>query len=106
MENRNKDFSTDSFLVEILFSKHTVISYWQVGTKGYAGLGFSPNGNMKGADIILGWVDAAGEVFIQVSSSLLLYLLTSLFFWQHQNYGIFCVVMQIFIWLIYSVSQP
>ncbi|XP_050715576.1 uncharacterized protein LOC126998176 [Eriocheir sinensis] len=36
----------------------------QAGAKGYVGLGFSPNGGMKGADIVLGWVDAAGEVFL------------------------------------------
>ncbi|XP_050714984.1 uncharacterized protein LOC126997815 [Eriocheir sinensis] len=36
----------------------------QVGAKGYVGLGFSPNGGMKGADIVLGWVDTAGKVFL------------------------------------------
>ncbi|XP_047476487.1 DBH-like monooxygenase protein 1 [Penaeus chinensis] len=34
----------------------------QVATRGYVGLGFSPNGGMKGADIVLGWVDAQGDV--------------------------------------------
>ncbi|XP_037780094.1 DBH-like monooxygenase protein 1 isoform X2 [Penaeus monodon] len=34
----------------------------QVATRGYVGLGFSPNGGMKGADIVLGWVDARGHV--------------------------------------------
>lgn len=41
--------------------------YQQVGAKGYVGLGFSPNGGMKGADIILGWVDTTGAVLLQVS---------------------------------------
>ncbi|XP_042238957.1 uncharacterized protein LOC121877254 isoform X2 [Homarus americanus] len=36
----------------------------QVATTGYVGLGFSPNGGMKGADIVLGWVDESGEVFL------------------------------------------
>ncbi|XP_050714988.1 uncharacterized protein LOC126997820 [Eriocheir sinensis] len=37
----------------------------QVAAKGYVGLGFSPNGGMKGADIVLGWVTAAGDMFLQ-----------------------------------------
>nr|XP_045616124.1 MOXD1 homolog 1-like isoform X2 [Procambarus clarkii] len=36
----------------------------QVATKGYVGLGFSSNGGMKGADIVLGWVDDSGKVFL------------------------------------------
>ncbi|XP_037779474.1 LOW QUALITY PROTEIN: MOXD1 homolog 1-like [Penaeus monodon] len=38
------------------------LSSAQVATRGYVGLGFSPNGGMKGADIVLGWVDARGHV--------------------------------------------
>ncbi|XP_042889305.1 DBH-like monooxygenase protein 1 [Penaeus japonicus] len=34
----------------------------QVATHGYVGLGFSPNGGMKGADIVLGWVDSQGNL--------------------------------------------
>ncbi|XP_071533457.1 DBH-like monooxygenase protein 1 [Panulirus ornatus] len=37
----------------------------QVATQGYVGLGFSPNGGMKGADIIIGWVDDAGQPHLQ-----------------------------------------
>lgn len=37
---------------------------------GYVGLGFSPNGGMRGADIVLGWVDAAGKVILHVSQHL------------------------------------
>lgn len=37
-------------------------------TKGYVGIGFSPNGGMKGADIVVGWVDdATGQPFLLVS---------------------------------------
>nr|XP_053647657.1 DBH-like monooxygenase protein 1 [Cherax quadricarinatus] len=36
----------------------------QVVTKGYIGLGFSPNGGMKGADIVIGWVTDHGRVFL------------------------------------------
>ncbi|ROT62616.1 dopamine beta hydroxylase [Penaeus vannamei] len=39
----------------------------QVATHGYVGLGFSPNGGMKGADIVLGWVDAQGDLHAHVS---------------------------------------
>ncbi|XP_069165930.1 MOXD1 homolog 1-like isoform X2 [Procambarus clarkii] len=42
-----------------------VIFEVQVATKGYVGLGFSPNGGMKGADMVLGWVDDSGKVFLQ-----------------------------------------
>ncbi|XP_050737020.1 DBH-like monooxygenase protein 1 [Eriocheir sinensis] len=36
----------------------------QVATKGWAGLGFSPSGGMRGADITLGWVDSHGELHV------------------------------------------
>ncbi|KAG7172306.1 MOXD1 1-like 1 [Homarus americanus] len=36
----------------------------QVATLGYVGLGFSPNGGMKGADILLGWVDLQGQIYL------------------------------------------
>ncbi|XP_050717468.1 DBH-like monooxygenase protein 1 isoform X2 [Eriocheir sinensis] len=36
----------------------------QVATKGWAGLGFSPNGGMRGADITLGWIDSHGELHV------------------------------------------
>ncbi|XP_071518368.1 DBH-like monooxygenase protein 1 [Panulirus ornatus] len=36
----------------------------QVATAGYVGVGFSPKGGMKGADIVLGWVDDANKVFL------------------------------------------
>ncbi|XP_018019970.1 DBH-like monooxygenase protein 1 [Hyalella azteca] len=36
----------------------------QVATRGYVGIGFSPSGLMKGADIILGWVDEAGDAHV------------------------------------------
>lgn len=38
----------------------------QVRTLGYVGLGFSSDGKMKGADMIIGWV-RDGQVFFQVS---------------------------------------
>ncbi|MPC37085.1 DBH-like monooxygenase protein 1 [Portunus trituberculatus] len=47
--------------------KEDVVFEVQVGTTGYVGLGFSPTGGMKGADIILGWVDTSGEVFLHDS---------------------------------------
>lgn len=34
----------------------------QVAARGFVGLGFSPNGGMKGADIVLGWVDDSGRL--------------------------------------------
>ncbi|KAJ1530797.1 hypothetical protein ONE63_005646 [Megalurothrips usitatus] len=38
----------------------------QVRTLGYVGLGFSADGKMKGADMVIGWV-RDGQVFFQVS---------------------------------------
>ncbi|XP_063614377.1 DBH-like monooxygenase protein 1, partial [Penaeus indicus] len=38
----------------------------QVATKGYVGLGFSPTGGMKGADVVLGWVDDKGFLHFQL----------------------------------------
>lgn len=43
-----------------------VLALLQVATTGYVGLGFSPTGGMKGADIIIGWVDGEGRVLLQV----------------------------------------
>ncbi|ROT68031.1 dopamine beta hydroxylase [Penaeus vannamei] len=37
----------------------------QVATKGYVGLGFSPNGGMRDADIVLGWVNGEGKVTLE-----------------------------------------
>lgn len=37
----------------------------QVATLGYVGLGFSPTGGMKGADVVIGWVDAQGQLHFQ-----------------------------------------
>ncbi|XP_042880664.1 DBH-like monooxygenase protein 1 isoform X2 [Penaeus japonicus] len=37
----------------------------QVATRGYVGLGFSPTGGMKGADVVLGWVDDKGFLHFQ-----------------------------------------
>ena len=34
---------------------------------GYVGLGFSPNGGMAGADIVLAWVDEKNQVQLSVS---------------------------------------
>lgn len=53
---------------EILDNKGFIILRWQprhqeisfrieAKTKGYVGIGFSPNGGMEGADILIGWVD-------------------------------------------------
>ena len=38
----------------------------RVQTTGWIGLGFSPNGQMPGSDVVIGWVDNAGKSFLQV----------------------------------------
>ncbi len=38
-------------------------------TTGWVGFGLSPNGDMPGADITIGWVDTNGQVQLRVSIS-------------------------------------
>lgn len=53
---------------EFLDKNNSILLRWQprhqeilfrveAKTRGYVGIGFSPNGGMEGADIILGWID-------------------------------------------------
>ena len=37
-----------------------------VETTGWIGLGISPNGQMPGSDVVMGWVDRSGQAFLQV----------------------------------------
>ena len=37
-----------------------------VQTTGWIGLGISPNGQMPGSDVVMGWVDRNGQEFLQV----------------------------------------
>ena len=37
-----------------------------VETTGWIGLGISPNGQMPGSDVVMGWVDSSGVAFLQV----------------------------------------
>ena len=39
-----------------------------VQTTGWIGLGISPNGQMPGSDVVIGWVDNNGTAFLQVTS--------------------------------------
>ena len=39
----------------------------RVRTGGWVGFGLSPNGQMPGSDVIIGWVDEEGNVFFHVS---------------------------------------
>ena len=38
-----------------------------VQTTGWVGLGISPNGQMPGSDVVIGWVDNDGTPFLQVT---------------------------------------
>lgn len=40
----------------------------QARTLGYVGFGFSPDGNLPGSDIAIGWVDR-GQTYFQVSTA-------------------------------------
>ena len=39
----------------------------RVRTEGWVGFGLSPNGQMPGSDVIIGWVNDQGEVVFHVS---------------------------------------
>ena len=39
----------------------------RVRTEGWVGFGLSPNGQMPGSDVVIGWVDEEGKVFFHVS---------------------------------------
>ena len=41
----------------------------RVKTTGWVGFGLSPNGQMPGSDVIIGWVDGEGKTFFDVSNS-------------------------------------
>ena len=43
-----------------------LIMEMQGRTRGYVAVGFSPNGQMKGSDIIMGWVDRNSKGHIKV----------------------------------------
>ncbi len=40
-----------------------------VNTTGWIGFGVSPNGQMPGSDVVIGWVDDNGQAFLNVSAS-------------------------------------
>ena len=43
-----------------------------VQTTGWIGLGISPNGQMPGSDVVMGWVDRNGKAFLQVRNMYIL----------------------------------
>ena len=48
-----------------------------VETTGWIGLGISPNGQMPGSDVVMGWVDRSGEAFLQVTTYTYAYAFSS-----------------------------
>ena len=38
-----------------------------VSTQGWVGFGISPNGQMPGSDVVIGWVDSDGKLTFHVS---------------------------------------
>ena len=69
--------------------KQSITFLCEVQTRGWIGFGLSPNGGMKGSDLIIGWIDdnsgvthfndrfASGEVMPQIDGSQDWYLLDS-----------------------------
>lgn len=50
--------SKRKFLVKWFRKENEIIFRIEAETRGYIGFGFSPNGNMKNADMILAWFDS------------------------------------------------
>ncbi len=48
------------------FEAGTIAFAVNVSTTGWVGFGLSPNGQMPGSDVIIGWVDNNGEVQFKV----------------------------------------
>ena len=40
-----------------------------VSTTGWVGFGVSPNGQMPGSDVVIGWVSSEGETYFHVSTT-------------------------------------
>lgn len=55
----------------------------QVRTQGYIGFGFSPDGQLAGSDIVIGWVDH-GHTYFHVSS----HLIPSFVYYTYLCYGL------------------
>lgn len=49
------------------FDSETISFGVSVETTGWVGFGLSPNGQMPQSDVVIGWVDAAGEPHFDVS---------------------------------------
>lgn len=50
------------------YDQDTVTFQYHAMSKGWAGLGFSPNGAMAGADIAVFWIDESGKGFVSVGA--------------------------------------
>lgn len=49
------------------FDEEAIIFAVEVQTTGWVGFGLSPNGQMPGSDVVIGWVDQEGEYYFHVS---------------------------------------
>jgi len=47
-------------------TKQTISFAVRVQTTGWVGFGLSPNGQMPGSDVVIGWVDSTGGVQFRV----------------------------------------
>lgn len=84
-ETANNDFNQWTH-TEFLDKNKEVMLKWQprhqeilfrveAKTRGYVGIGFSPNGGMEGADIVLGWIDDRTSKAYLMVSKVLFYIL-------------------------------
>ena len=48
-------------------AEETITFAVKAKTNGWVGFGVSPNGGMVNSDVVIGWVNAEGQAFLQVS---------------------------------------
>ena len=60
---RSEDLVTDKYRLLWNIEDDNITVEVQVLTKGWVGFGLSPNGGMKGSDVVIGWVQDGKHVF-------------------------------------------
>ena len=61
--SRSEDLVTDKYRFLWNIEDDNITVEVQVQTKGWVGFGLSPNGDMKGSDVVIGWVQDGKHVF-------------------------------------------
>jgi len=60
----HKTIINENYHLHWTYDDEIIYVEMSANTLGWVGFGISPNGGMKGADMVIGWVDSTGEVFV------------------------------------------